>query len=196
MEKLRQLFWQVVQKSVDWAVQLALGVWGLTVLLYLWHTTQNVVEFARSPHPVVGWGIAMLGAVLAWGVGDAVKRGVIWYRTRNLRHKYVELLGFRWEISPHFINGGFRTSVEECAPALIREFIKGPLCLHCSAECAKTIQDVSVRAVQPVCPVCGAPCPEGSDMGDAIELNKRVYLYIQSQLRRRASSGNFMKVSS
>lgn len=184
------MFWQLVQKTVDWAAGLFLGAFGLSVLFYLRKSAQSVLGFSLNNHPVKGYGLVIAGAIAAWCAGDYIKRVFRWYQTRNLRHKYIKLLDFNWEISPHFINDGFRTPVDNCAPAYIKDFIKGPLCRNCLAECSGMIPGTGIMRVLPQCPVCRTPSPKNSIDVDSFELNKQVYRILQAALRDEASRGN------
>lgn len=190
MDKITQFIWLVVQKVIDRAAELFLGAFGAFVWLHLQTTTQNILEFSLNTHAIKGYSLIIAGAAAAWCVGDYVKRVFKWYQTRNLRHKYVKLLDFKWEVSPHFINGGFRSSVDTLSPTFIKDFIKGPLCRNCLAECSSATPGTSTMQVLPQCPVCRTPSPKNYVDADSFELTKHVYKTLQAILRHEASRGN------
>jgi len=190
MDKITQFIWLVAQKIIDRAAELFLGAFGAYVWLHLRANTQSILEFSRSTHAVKGYSLIVAGAAAAWCAGDYARRVTQWYQTRNLRHKYVRLLDFKWEISPHFINGGFRSSVDTLSAAFIKDFIKGPLCRNCMSESSSTIPGTSTMQVLPQCPVCRTPAPKNHVSVDSFELVKHVYRILQSILRDEASRGN------
>lgn len=190
MDKITQFLWQAVQRAIDRAAELFLGAFGALVWFHLRTNAQSILVFSRDTHTVKGYSLIVAGAAAAWCLGDYVRRVFQWFLARKLRHKYIRLLDFKWEISPHFINGGFRSSVDTLSSAFVKDFIKGPLCRDCLAECSSAIPGTSTMRVLPQCPVCRTPSPKNSVDVESFELTKHVYRMLQAALRDEASRGN------
>lgn len=162
------------------------------IVIYIQTTTNNFVNYLKTPVTMPMIWVILFGLGVSFLVLKEIKR----FLTRVPCYKYFELEGYKWEVSPDFINGGFRYSVENLGVELYR-FIKGPLCKKCMGECFVLQGDgygETVSYLVQNCPGCGAICPKDKWDGSRFQITKSVYQQMQARFRKQASTTNIIKV--